>query len=117
VLLLATLGAFGLTAAALNQRSIADRSAELLRAYLGATPLTPDGRYYSLSPEGIADPLRGTTHAPQWPTWPTPGSSAERLSSTLNRLRADLSFDDESELTTNAPRLRSLRARMDLWLR
>ena len=94
-----------------------ERSAELSRAYLGEAPLTPDGRRYSLSPEGIADPLRGTAHAPEWPALPTPESSADHLLGALNRVRSDLSFDEEPELATNTPRLRSLRARLDLWLR
>jgi hypothetical protein len=94
-----------------------ERSAELSRAYLGSAPLTPDGRRYWLSPEGISDPLRGSAHAPQWPTLPTPESSADQLLSSLSRVRSDLAFDDEPQLSTNAPRLRSLRARLDLWLR
>jgi hypothetical protein len=94
-----------------------ERSAELSRAYLGETPLTPDGRRYWLSPEGVADPLRGTAHAPEWPALPTPESSADRVLGALNRVRSDLSFDEEPELATNTPRLRSLRARLDLWLR
>ncbi|HVY29920.1 MAG TPA: hypothetical protein VHB79_25360 [Polyangiaceae bacterium] len=94
-----------------------ERSAELSLAYLGSAPLTPDGRRYWLSPEGIADPLRGSAHAPEWPAVPAPESSAERVSSTLGSLRSDLSFDDEPQITSTAPRLRSLRARLDLWLR
>ncbi|MES1186800.1 MAG: hypothetical protein ABUL60_23510 [Myxococcales bacterium] len=94
-----------------------ERSAELSRAYLGSAPLTPDGRRYWLSPEGISDPLRGSAHAPQWPALPTPESSADQLLSSLSRVRSDLAFDDEPQLSTNAPRLRSLRARLDLWLR
>ena len=100
-----------------------DRSAELSRAYLGTTPLTPDGRHYWLAPEGISDPLRGTAHAPEWPDVPTPDSSAEQLLQVLSRVRSDLSFDDEPQVSqtgpdgTAAPRLRSLRARLDLWLR
>ncbi len=94
-----------------------ERSAELSRAYLGETPLTPDGRRYSLSPEGIADPLRGTAHAPEWPALPTPESTADHVLGALNRMRSDLSFDEEPEVASNTPRLRSLRARLDLWLR
>jgi hypothetical protein len=94
-----------------------ERSAELSLAYLGEAPLTPDGRRYWLSPEGIADPLRGTDHAPEWPALPTPDSSADRVLSALNRFRSDLSFDQEPQISSNAPRLRSLRARADLWLR
>jgi hypothetical protein len=100
-----------------------ERSAELSRAYLGTTPLTPDGRRYWLSPEGISDPLRGSAHAPEWPTVPTPASSAEQVLQALSRVRSDLSFDEEpqpSQAGPNsaaAPRLRSLRARVDLWRR
>lgn len=94
-----------------------ERSAELLRAYLGSAPLTPDGRRYWLAPEGISDPLRGSAHAPEWPALPTPGSSAEKLLTAVSRLRSDLSFDEEPQLSTAAPRLRSLRVRTDLWLR
>jgi hypothetical protein len=94
-----------------------ERSAELSRAYLGSAPLTPDGRRYWLSPEGLSDPLRGTAHAPEWPALPTPESSADQLLSALSRVRSDLAFDEEPQLTASAPRLRSLRARLDLWLR
>jgi hypothetical protein len=94
-----------------------ERSTELAVAYLGAAPLTPDGRQYWMSPEGIADPLRGTAHAPEWPALPTPESPADRLLGALNRLRADLSFEAEPSLASTGMPLRSLRARMDLWLR
>jgi hypothetical protein len=101
------------------------RSAELSLAYLGATPLTPDGRRYSLASEGIVDPLRGSQHAPEWPALPTAESSADRVLGALSRLRSDLSFDEEPELASGVatttgpgtPRLRSLRARLDLTLR
>jgi hypothetical protein len=103
------------------------RSAELSLAYLGAVPLTPDGRRYALGSEGIVDPLRGTQHAPEWPALPTAESSADRVLSAFSRLRSDLSFDEEPELVSGsgagaasgrgAPRLRSLRARLDLALR
>jgi hypothetical protein len=95
----------------------AERSAQLARVYFGAAPLTPDGRRYWLAPEGLADPLRGTAHAPQWPAVPAPGSSAERVLNGLGSVRSDLSFDDEPQLSSTGPRLRSLRARLDLWLR
>jgi hypothetical protein len=94
-----------------------ERSAELCAAYFGAAPLTPDGRYYWMSPEGIADPLRGTPHAPEWPASPTPESDADRLLRAFSRLRADLSFDTEAPAEGGAAPLRSLRVRTDLWLR
>jgi len=93
-----------------------ERSAELSLAYLGEAPLTPDGRRYWLSPEGIADPLRGTDHAPEWPALPTPDSPAEHVLSALSRFRSDLSFDEEPQIQSTVPRLRSLRARVDLRL-
>jgi hypothetical protein len=99
-----------------------DRSAQLSLAYFGAIPVTPDGRRYVLAPEGIVDPLRGSQHAPEWPALPTAESSADRVLSAFMRLRSDLSFDEEPPLTGapaagGAPRLRSLRARLDLTLR
>ncbi len=101
------------------------RSAALSLAYLGAVPLTPDGRRYALASEGIVDPLRGSAHAPQWPALPTAESSAERVLSAFLRLRSDLSFDEEPELVPGSatapgrgtPPLRSLRVRLDLTLR
>jgi hypothetical protein len=94
-----------------------ERSAELSLAYLGEAPLTPDGRRYWLSPEGIADPLRGTDHAPEWPALPTPDSPTDHVLNALSRFRSDLSFDDEPQISSTAPGLRSLRARVDLRLR
>jgi hypothetical protein len=103
-----------------------DRSAELSLAYLGTIPLTPDGRRYALAPEGIVDPLRGSQHAPEWPALPVAESSADRVLSAFLRLRSDLSFDEEpqpagvqapSGARSGTPRLRSLRARLDLTLR
>jgi hypothetical protein len=98
-----------------------ERSAELSHAYLGATPLTPDGRHYWLAPEGISDPLRGSAHAPEWPSVPTAESPAAQVLQALSRVRSDLSFDEEPQISQTAPngvpRLRSLRARLDLWLR
>ncbi len=95
----------------------ANRSAELLRLYLGGAPLTPDGRRYHLSPEGIMDPMRGSAHAPEWPSLPVPGSAVERVVNGLGRARSELSFDEEPEIAKGEPRLRSLRVRLDLWLR
>ena len=94
-----------------------DRSAVLLRSYFGSAPLTPDGRRYRLLPDGVADPLRGTAHAPEWPKLPTADSPTDRVLSALLRLRSDLSFEDEPEISGGARPLRSLRARVDFRLR
>lgn len=96
---------------------VPERSAELSLAYLGVTPLTPEGRHYFLSPQGIVDPARGTEHAPEWPAVPFADSSTERVLSLLSQFRSDLSFDDEPALSGQEARLRSLRARVDLSLR
>jgi hypothetical protein len=95
----------------------ADRTAELALAYFGSVPLTPDGQRYSLSPQGVRDPRRGTAHAPEWPAVPTPGAPAEQLMAAFGGLRSDLSFDVEPQLSSADPSLRSLRVRLDLWLR
>jgi hypothetical protein len=94
-----------------------ERAAELSRAYFGSAPLTPDGRLFWLGVDGIADPLRGTEHAPEWPALPVAESAAERVLSSFGRFCSDLSFDEEPQISSEARRLRSLRARLDLTLR
>lgn len=94
-----------------------ERSAMLSVAYLGISPLTPDGRRYRLGADGISDPLRGTLHAPEWPAVPTPESAAARVMAAFGRLRSDLSFDTEPQSIDNRVPLRSLRVRLDLTLR
>jgi hypothetical protein len=94
-----------------------ERAAELSLAYLGVLPVTPDGRRYRLGVDGVTDPLRGTPHAPAWPAVPTPESPAARLLGMFGRLRSDLSFDTEPQIASGSEPLRSLRARLDLFLR
>jgi hypothetical protein len=94
-----------------------ERSAELSRMYLGSAPLSPHGHRYFLSPQGIAEPVSGTAHAPEWSAIPSAGSTAERVLNGFGRFRSDLSFDEEPEIANGQPRLRSLRVRLDLWLR
>jgi hypothetical protein len=94
-----------------------ERAAELSLAYLGALPLTPDGRRYRLGADGIADPLRGTAHAPEWPALPPAESPSARVLGLFGGLRSDLSFDTEPQIANTPQPLRSLRARVDLWLR
>jgi len=88
----------------------------LALATLGRAPLTPDGRPYSFAADGIRDPLRGTLHAPSWPTVPVPGSPTDRLLRSVGRLRSELSFDDEGK-TSSGERMRSLRVGVSLGLR
>jgi hypothetical protein len=94
-----------------------ERAAELSMAYLGALPLTPDGRRYRLGADGVTDPLRGTAHAPDWPALPPAESPSARVLGLFGGLRSDLSFDMEPQIASVPQPLRSLRARVDLWLR
>jgi hypothetical protein len=88
----------------------------LALAALGRVPLTPDGKPYSLAPDGVRDPLRGTLHAPSWPALPVSGSPTDRLLRSVGRLRSELSFDDEGKTSAGRP-MRSLRVGVSLGLR
>jgi hypothetical protein len=88
---------------------------ELALVSFGAVPLTPDGAHYQLTPEGIADPARGTPFAPVWPAIPVAGSPVEALLQSLRSLRWETSFDDEGQ-TANGQQLRSLHVRATLAL-
>jgi hypothetical protein len=89
---------------------------ELMRAYLGTVAVTPDGKEYSLAPDGVRDPVRGTDHAPVYPALPVPGSPLEDVLTRLARVRTALSFDDEPTPASGQP-LSSLHARVTLELR
>jgi hypothetical protein len=93
---------------------------ELMRAYLGTVVVTPDGNDYTLAPDGVRDPVRGTLHAPIYPNLPVPGSPLDEVLGRLSRVRSALSFDDEpklpSQAATNQP-LSSLHARVTLTLK
>ena len=78
-------------------------------AYFGAAPLTEDCGAYTLAPEGVKDPVRGTALAPAWPTLPVPGSPIDALLSAMTHARADLSFDDEGKDPAGRP-MKSLHA-------
>jgi hypothetical protein len=65
------------------------------RAALGVVPLTPDGALYRFTREGVADPARGTTYAPIYPPTPVSGSPLSRVISRFERLRTEVSFDEE----------------------
>ncbi len=75
------------------------RARSLAFAYFGSAPLTPDGGAYTLGPDGLKDPVRGTLFAPAWPNLPVPGSPIDALLSAITHARADLSFDDEGKDT------------------
>jgi hypothetical protein len=98
-------------------RASAEAFRELSRAYLGQVPLTPDGRLYEYSPEGIRDPLRGTAHAPIFPPTPTPGSPLASVLARFVRLRSSISFDTEPGSGPRENATRSLSTKLSLELR
>jgi hypothetical protein len=87
------------------------------RASLGVVPLTPDGGLYRLTREGVADPARGTLYAPVYPATPVPGSPLADLISRFERLRTEVSFDEEPGAGGERAEARSFFAKMTLDLR
>jgi hypothetical protein len=71
------------------------RARAVYRAVLGVVPLTLEGKDFTLGPDGVAFPPRGTINAPVWPELPVPGSPLEKVLGGLARFRTALSFEDE----------------------
>jgi hypothetical protein len=104
-------GAPGQASDAAAMRALAVRT-------FGAAPTTPDGQAYTLGPDGIRDPARGSASAPAWPALPVPGSPVDKVLSALAHFRGELSFDDEGkDATRGNGRMQSLHARAKLDLR
>jgi hypothetical protein len=89
---------------------------ELALAYEGSEPLPPDGGHYTLGPEGVRDPVRGSAVLEKWPAVPVAGSPVERLLAAVARFRGEVGFDDEPKVA-GQPAMRSLHARVVLGLR
>jgi hypothetical protein len=89
----------------------ADAARALGLAYFGAAPLAPDGGLFTLAPDGVKDPIRGTLHAPIWPDVPVPGSPAARALAAMAHARVELGLDDESGANVADP-VRSLHVRV-----
>lgn len=87
------------------------------RATLGVVPLTPDGNLYRLTREGVEDPARGTLYAPVYPAAPVPGSPLATVLSRFERLRTEVSFDEEPGAGGERADTRSFFAQMTLDLR
>ncbi len=72
-------------------------------AYLGAIPVTQDGKRFTLTRAGVSDPVRGNDHAPVWPELPVPGSDLDRVLQTLQSVRSAISFDTEPSGGSTTP--------------
>ena len=92
------------------------RARALSRRTFGVVPLTLEGREFTLGPDGVGFPPRGSANAPEWPDVPSPGSPLHRVFSRLVRLRSALSFDVEPG-STAARAFQSLHARVSIELR
>jgi hypothetical protein len=100
----------------------ADEAAQrrLSRAYFGTVFVSPDGGLYRMTKEGLADPHRGTRHAPAWPALPVAGSPIEAIFKAVGGLRTELSFDREGDAGAKVPKkdqLRSLHVKASVDLR
>jgi hypothetical protein len=98
-----------------RQQPEAFRSAA--RAYLGSVPLTPEGKLFELSAEGVRDPDHGSQHAPIFPELPVAGSPLARALGRFTSLRTEVAFDQEGQLADTDNRLlRSFRSDVTLEL-
>jgi hypothetical protein len=87
------------------------------RATLGVVPVTPDGALYRLAKEGLEDPARGTPYAPVFPAVPVPGAPLAAVISRFERVRTEVSFDEEFGAGGERADSRSFFAKVTLDLR
>jgi len=92
------------------------KSADLMRVYLGSVPLTPEGKLYTFGPDGVRDPLRGSASSPVWPVIPVPGSPVANVVDRLGSLRSEVAFDPEPSVRPGNA-LQSLRVHLAITLR
>lgn len=83
--------------------------------WLGMMPVTADGKPYVWTEGGIADPDRGSFHAPKWPQLPVAPGPVEQVLEAVVGARAEVAVDEEPGSTGGAER--SLRAQVRLRLR
>jgi hypothetical protein len=89
----------------------------LALAYFGAVPTPPYGGAYTLGPDGVRDPLRGTASSPRWPSLPVPGSMVDKLLGSIGRFRSEIAFDAEGGATKDGRGMQSLHVRATIGLR
>jgi hypothetical protein len=88
----------------------------VFRSVFGVVPLTLEGQDFTLGPDGIGFPPRGSANSPIWPDVPVPGSPLDKVLARLGRFRTAFSFDDEPGSAPGRP-FQSLQARATLELR
>ena len=89
----------------------------LALAYFGAVPMPPHGGSYSLAPDGVRDPSRGTASSPRWPSLPVPGSMVDALLGSVGRFRSEIAFDPEGRPRKDGHGMQSLHVRATIGLR
>jgi hypothetical protein len=97
---------------AFNDQPTPDVYRERALRWLGAVPLTADGKSLQRGPSGLSDPERGTAHAPVWPQVPVANSPLAQLLNAVIGVRTEISVDEEP----GSEGERSLRARVHLGL-
>jgi hypothetical protein len=85
-------------------------------AYFGSMPVPPEGGAWTLGPDGVRDPRRGSLSAPVWPSLPIAGSPSDKLLSAVGRFRSEIAFDREGSGRGKGGLL-SLHAKVTLGLR
>lgn len=80
--------------------------------WLGAVPLTADGKLYRRERDGLNDPERGSAHAPVWPKVPVANSPLAQLLNAVIGVRTEISVDEEP----GSEEERSLRVQVRLGL-
>jgi hypothetical protein len=89
----------------------------LALGYFGAVPTPPYGGAYSLGPDGVRDPWRGSASSPKWPSLPVAGSMVDKLLGSIGRFRSEVAFDPEGGVTKDGRGMQSLHVRATIGLR
>jgi hypothetical protein len=75
-------------------------------------PVTAEGKPFLMTAGGVADPDRGSLHAPKWPKVPVSPGLVEQVLESVTAIRTEVSVDNEPGSED-----RSLRAQLRLKLR
>jgi hypothetical protein len=93
--------------------SVASEEYETLAfRWLGMKPVTAEGKQFLMTAGGVADPDRGSLHAPKWPKVPVSPGLVEQVLESVTAIRTEVSVDNEPGSED-----RSLRAQLRLKMR